>query len=443
MQSKPQRVLSLFDSTCIIVGIIIGAGIYQMAPDIARGAGSGQRMLLLWVLGGLLSFCGALSYAELATAYPEHSGGDYVYLTKAYGRMAGFLFGWAQLVIVRPGDIAVMAFAFATYGRRIWDPLASAPGVSQRVFAAAAVAALTAINIIGVRQGKWTQNVLTLVKAGGLVFVIVAAMALPEGVQRVEPVEALPWGLALIFVLFTYGGWNEMVYVAAEVKEPRKNIVPAMAAGMCVVTVLYLLINGAFLHALGFEGLAASKAPASDTLARLLPVSGARLVSALVCISALGVVNGQIFTGARISYAMGSEHRLFGLLGRWTPRTGTPAAALVVQGLIAIGLIVLFGGYIDAILYTAAAVYAFYMATSLSVIVLRYKEPGVERAYKVPGYPLTPLVFAGVCAVLIYNSLSYAMAFKRTSLFVLGAALLVGVGIYGLTERGRARKTPS
>lgn len=440
MQETPRRMLSFFDSTCMIVGIIIGAGIYQMAPDIARGAGSWPHLLALWIIGGLLSFCGALSYAELATAYPESTGGDYVYLSKAYGRFAGFLFGWTQLVIVRPGDIAVMAFAFATYGRRIWDPLTSHPQWSQRLFAAAAVLVLTLINIIGVRQGKWTQNLLTLIKVLGLVLIIGAAATVPAGAQHSGQAEPIPWGLALIFVLFTYGGWNEMAYVAAEIRNPRKNIVLAMAVGMATVMLIYLLVNAAFLRVLRFEGLAASDAPATDMFSRLLPLSGARLISALVCISALGVVNGQIFTGARITYALGSELPLFRFLGRWNRQTGTPAGALAVQGAIALCLILLFGGYVDAILYTAAAVYAFYMATSLSVIVLRFKEPQVRRSYKVIGYPITPLVFSAVCGFLIYNSLSYAWSFKRISLGVLTAAFLTGIVVYAISERRSPHK---
>ena len=171
MSATPKRELSLFDSTSIIVGIIIGAGIYQMAPDIAKGAGSAWGVVAIWVIGGLLSLCGALSYAELATAYPV-AGGDYVYLSKAYGRWAGFLFGWAQLTVVRPGDIAVMAFAFATYGRAIFDPLAGSPDLSQRLFAGTAVLVLTVINILGVTQGKWTQNLLTTAKALGLLAIV-------------------------------------------------------------------------------------------------------------------------------------------------------------------------------------------------------------------------------------------------------------------------------
>jgi amino acid transporter len=424
----------LYDSICIIVGIIIGAGIYQMAPDIARGAGSWRQVLGLWIIGGLLSFCGALSYAELAAAFSDEEGGDYVYLTKAYGRGAGFLFGWAQLVIIRPGDIAVMAFAFATYGRTIYDPLIVHPQISQRLFASAAVVVLTIINIIGVRQGKWTQNLLTTAKAFGLLVIVTAAIAAPGDIQASAVFEPIPIGLALIFVLFTYGGWNEMAYVAAEVKNPHQNIPRALAAGMAVVMILYLLVNGAFLYTLGFEGLACSKAPASDSVTRVFPAIGSRVVSALVCVSALGAVNGLILTGARISYALGSEYRMFRFLGSWHKHTGTPVPALTVQGLIALCLILVFGGYIDAILYTAAAVYAFYMATSLSVIVLRYKQPHIERPYRVIGYPFTPLLFSTVCGFLIYNSISYALSYKQISLMVLLAALLTGIAVYVYTE---------
>lgn len=439
MQGTPQRELSLFDSTCIIVGIIIGAGVYQMAPDIAKGAGSGWGVMTIWVVGGLLSFCGALSYAELASTYPDHTGGDYVYLTKAYGRPAGFLFGWAQLVIVRPGDIAVMAFAFATYGRRIFDPLAAHPQISQRLFAAIAVIVLTAINMLGIRQGKGTQNLLTTVKALGLLAIVAVAIAAPANTIPAQPVEPMPASLALIFVLFAYGGWNEMAYVAAEVKNPRTNIACALVIGTAAVMVLYLLVNGAFLVTLGYSGLAASEAPASDTLAAVFPEAGPRLISALVCISALGAVNGLIFTGARISYALGTEYRMFRLLGDWNPQRGTPLPALAVQGLIALILILVFGGYIDAVLYTAAAVYAFYLATSISVIVLRFKEPHLDRPYKVTAYPITPLIFSVVCAFLIYSSITYALAIKPVSLIVLMTALVAGILIYRIAE---SRKSP-
>jgi amino acid transporter len=433
MPVAPRKELSLFDSTCIIVGIIIGAGIYQMAPAIASGSYCWWGVLAIWTVGGLLSLFGALGYAELATAYPLE-GGDYVYLSRAYGSWAGFLFGWGQLAIIRPGDIAVMAFAFATYARTIYDPLAAHPEYSQRVFAAAAVVVLTAINILGVKEGKWTQNLLTIVKAVGLLAIVGVAVAAPQGPKSTASVQPLPLSLALVFVLFTYGGWNEMAYVAAEVKDSRRNIVRALTLGAAVVTVLYLLVNGAFLYTLGYAGLATSKAVAADSISTVFPNIGGRLISALVCISALGAVSGLIFTGARISYALGAEHRVFGLLGKWHARTGTPIWALLVQAAIAVGLIAALGSFVDTILYTAAPVYTFYLATSLSVIVLRFKEPKVERPYRVTGYPFTTLIFCAVCAFLIYSTVSYAWNVKIKSLCLLEGVLLAGMVIYCLTD---------
>jgi len=431
MSEGPRRELSLFDSTSLIVGIIIGAGIYQMAPDIAKGAGSAWGVLGIWILGGLLSLCGALSYAELATAYPKE-GGDYVYLSRAYGKWAGFLFGWAQLAIVRPGDIAVMAFAFATYARAIYDPLAgTAFPYGQQVYAIAATVTLTFINVLGVRAGKWTQNLLTTVKALGLLAIVGAAFVPRSVLAPPEASGSLPFSLALIFVLFAYGGWNEMAYVAAEVKDPSRNIRRALFLGTAAVMVLYLMVNGAFLHVLGYEGLTASKAVASDTVATVVPQTGGMLISALICISALGAVNGLIFTGARISYAVGADHRLFRLLGRWHPRFSTPAAALLTQGAIAVTLVVALGSFIDAVLYTAATVYSFYLATTLAVIVLRRKEPQVERPFRVPVYPVTPLVFSAVCAFLIHSAVTY-----KPKIAVISCLLLpLGLLLYSFSNR--------
>ena len=422
------------------MGIIIGAGIFQMAPDIAKGAYCWWGVLVIWLAGGVISFFGALGYAELASAYPQE-GGDYVYLSRAYGRWAGYLFGWIQLVIVRPGDIAVMAFAFAMYGRTIYDPFAnSLIPYGQRIYAGAAVVILTVINILGVKEGKWTQNILTIVKALGLLAIVGVAVIGPAGSPTSAAFEPLPMSLAMIFVLFTFGGWNEMAYVAAEVKNPHRNIVRSLVLGTASVTVIYLLVNGAFLYTLGYTGMATSQAVATDCVSTVFPEIGGGLISALVCISALGALNGLIFTGARISYAIGAEHRCFGVLGRWHGRTGTPVWALSVQGVIAVALIIIFGSFVDTILYTATAVYTFYLATSLSVIVLRYKEPEAERPYRVSGYPVTTLVFCAVCAFLIYSSVSYAWYEKRASIILLFAVLSVGVFLYWLTDRNEQRK---
>jgi amino acid transporter len=445
VQKTPKKQLSLFDSTCLIVGIIIGAGIYEVVPDVAKGAQYWWAFLGIWAIGGLISLCGALGYAELASAYPKE-GGDYVYLTRAYGRWAGFLFGWLQLAVVRPGDIAAMAFIFARYARTIYDPFPHAMAhynllpftalddagipLSHLMYAVAAVAVLTGINIIGVPQGKWTQNLLTIAKILGLLAIVGVAVAGPGGPSVSTIDSTAPLSLALILVLFTFGGWNEMAYVAAEVKNPARNIVRALVLGTAAVTLLYLLVNAAFLYTLGLSGVANSNAVAADTVSAMFPKYGAGLISALICISALGATNGLIFTGARISYAVGVEHRVFRALGRWHARTGTPVRALLLQGGIAVGLIVLLGSFVNAILYTAASVYSFYLATNLAVMVLRFKEPDVERPYRVTGYPVPTIVFCVVCAFLIQSAASYKPGVAIGAL----AILLLGLPLYWLSN---------
>ena len=423
------RKLTLFDSTCLVLGIIVGAGIFQVAPDVARGAGSWLGVAVIWILGGIFSLCGALGYAELASAYPK-VGGDYVYLTRAYGRWAGFLFGWIQLAVVRPGDIVLMAFIFATYANALHDPPSIAGLVlDQRAYAIAVVVVLTAVNVLGVRAGKSIQNVLTVVKVLGVLGVVGVAVAARN--VNIVPTQAdpLPMSVALILVLFTYGGWNEVAYVAAEIKRPRHNIVRVMVWGLATVAVLYLLINTAFLHALGYHGLAGSEAVASDVTDSVFPGIGRRLISALICICALGAVNGLIFAGARISYAVGCDHAMFRVLGRWNQKTGTPVRSLLLQAFIAIVLIMALGSFVDTILYTAPAVYAFYLATSLAILVLRRKEPHVARPYRVTGYPATTLLFMAVCAFLIYSAVMY----KPLPALLSFALILTGLPIYYLS----------
>ena len=431
LPAAPRPQLSLFDSTCIIVGIIIGSGIYESSSMVAGCMGSGAGTLAVWLAGGLLALCGALCYAELASAWPRE-GGDYVYLTRAYGRGTGFLFGWAQLLIVRPADIALLAFVFARYALSLSDPF----GGDKRPYAAGAVIVLTLLNILGVRAGARTQNVLTVVKAGGLVALVVAGFLAPGPAAAPAALDVPPWfgpQLALILVLFTYGGWSEMAYVAAEVRNPQRNILRALLLGTGAVTALYLLVNGAFLHALGYAGMSASKAVAVDTAAALLPDAAGRLIAALVCISALGAVNGLVMTGARITYALGADHAVFGALGRWDPRQGTPIRALVVQGAISLGIVFVAGDFVKTLLYTAPVYWLFALATGLSVFVLRVREPGAPRPVRAPGYPVTPILFVLACAFMICSCVTYAIGNMPWSLAVLGGMLGVGMVVYWIT----------
>lgn len=438
MEGAPKKELSLFDSTCIIVGIIIGAGVYETAPTVAKCLGSEPGVMIIWLAGGFLALTGALCYAELATAYPWQ-GGDYVYLTRAYGRWAGYMFGWSQLAVVRPGDIALMAFIFARYAQTLYAPF----GDSRLFYAAAAIVVLTVINILNVKASKWTQNLLTTTKILGLVAISIAGLTAPEPAPAPAPPEVFTWGglqLALILVLFTFGGWNEMAYVAAEIKRPQQNIVRGLVIGTLAVTGLYLLINWAFLSALGLVQMSASPAVAVEMMAKVFPAAAGRVIAVLICISALGAVNGLVFTGARISYALGADHRSFRPLGTWNPRLGTPVWALLVQGGLSLAIALVAGSFIDAILYTAPVVWVFFLATAFSVFVLRHKEPQIPRPYKVPAYPLVPLVFSACCLFMLYNSAAYALTNSPVGLLVLAGVILLGMIVYWLSSSKRPFK---
>ena len=263
VSAVPRRELTLFDSTCIILGIIIGPGIYVISPLVAQDVPNAWWLLAVWLLGGFLSLIGALCYAELGTAYPRE-GGDYVYLTRALGRPVGFIFAWCQLWIVRPGSIGADGLRL----RRLCQPHLAAGGGRQRGLRAGgsmppgSIVVLTLVNVLGVREGKWTQNMLTVAKVLGLAAdrgrgassARARGAAMPATPATSSGLSLADFGLAMIFVLFTYGGWNEMAYVGAEVKEPRKNILRALLIGTVAVTAIYVLVNLAFLHALGFEG---------------------------------------------------------------------------------------------------------------------------------------------------------------------------------------------
>jgi basic amino acid/polyamine antiporter, APA family len=442
---QPQRQLSLFDSVCILVGIIIGAGIYETTPMVASCMGSGGGTLAVWLVGGVLALAGSLCYAELATAYPRE-GGDYVYLTRALGRWCGGLFGWSQLAIVRPGDIALMAFIFARYANQLWAPLGGWGG--PVLWAALIVMVLTVINILGVRSGRTTQNILTVAKVVGLLAIVGAAFlgggaAAPASAPQPAGGASMNLQLAMILVLFVYGGWNEMAYVAAEVKEPNRNIVRALVIGAVTVTGLYALINGAFLYGLGFEAMSKSQAIAVDVVRKTLPADSAgRFIAAVICISAAGAVNGLIFTGARVTYALGTEHAMFRVLGRWHPRWGTPVAALAVQGAIALVIVVAAGSFVDTILYSAPVVWLFFTGTAISVFLLRLKEPTIDRPFRVPAFPIVPGIFLACCLFMFYNSLTYAWGVKPTALWIMAGVMVVGVPVYWVSRRIEGRRVP-
>ena len=407
------------DVAALIVGTVVGAGIFRTPALVAANSGSEAAMLLAWVVGGLVSLVGALCYAELATAYP-HPGGDYHYLTRALGRRFAFLFAWARISVIQTGSIALLAFIFADYATEV-APLGPA---SSLVYAALCVIGLTALNVAGVRQGKSVQNLLTALEVSGLALVVGAGLLMtPAAGPTAAPAAAgsTAFGLVMVFVLLTYGGWNEAAYVSAEVHR-RRDIVHALVGSLVAITVLYVLVNWAYLRGLGLAGVAGSRAVAADLLERAVGPGGGRLVGALIAVCALTSANAAVFTGARSAYALGRDFRVFAFLGRWHAGPSTPGNAILAQGAVALAL-VLFGastrhGFETMVEYTAPVFWMFFMLTGVSLIVLRRKEPTVPRPFRVPFYPLTPLLFSVTSAYLLYASLAYA-----------GSGVLVGLGV--------------
>jgi amino acid transporter len=389
--------------------------------------------------------CGALSFAELASSYPR-SGGDYVYLTRAYGSWVGFLFAWAQLAVIRTGgSIAGVAFVFGDYARTLRD-LGHLSGI---LYAALAIAVLTLINAWGVKPGKRVQNALTTAKVLGLAGIVLAGFCWSGSTAAVTtpaPPGLSSFAMAMVFVLFTYDGWNEAVYVTAEVQQRRRNLPLALILGTAAVTVIYLLVNAAYLAGLGFDRVRASSVVAADVLELALGEKGARVMSVLVMVSALGSINGTIFTGARIYAEMGTDHAVFSPLARWSGRWGTPVVSLLIQATISIGLVVGLGawskdsGHFEAVMeFTTPVFWLFFLLAGLSLFVLRVKDRDIERPFRVPGFPLVPLIFCGACAYMLYGSITYN---RNKALLGLGI-VLAGLPLYFLSGRLRERAAPT
>lgn len=451
--------LGKWDAVSIIIGIVVGTAIYKTSAMVLQNVAGPWQALAVWLLGGGLSLCGAFCYAELATTYPR-DGGDYEYLSRAYGRWVGFLFGWAHLTVVLSASVGTMAYAFADYGARIWPSWAGATAW----WAAAAVVALSLLNSLGVVAGKMTQNVLTAVKVAGLLGIVAAGLwagaAVPGHFSW--STEGGLWGpnlgLALVFVLFAYGGWNDAAFVAAEVRQQHRDLPRALWIGIAAVTVIYLAVNAAYLGVLGFEAARQSSAPAADVLQRVFGPWGGQAISVLVMISALGAINGMILTGSRIYATAGADFPTLAWLGMWSRRSAAPVAAIAVQGVMSLVLILVvgtqsgrdafdavlglvgigglpwdeyFGGFEMLLAASAPIFWAFFLLTGLSVFVLRRKNPTARRPFSIPFYPWPPIVFCATCAYMLYSSLDYAKW-----LVALGVApLVLGVPLYWFARR--------
>lgn len=415
----------------LCVGIVIGAGIFRAPSLVAASSGSEAMFLLTWALGGLLSIIGALCYAELASTYPG-PGGDYAYLQRAFGSRLAFLYAWARLVVIQTGSIALLAYVCGDYLAQVIDigPLGST------VYAAVLVILLTALNWLGVKQGTETQFWLTLLEVGGLVLVIVAGLLLAPPVTAVAAAPppaaagAGSLGLVMVFVLLTFGGWNEAVYLTAELPGAPRRIAGLLTLSLVIVTGLYLLVNYAYLRGLGLDGLRNSDAVAADLLDRALGPAGVTVISLLVAIASLTSANATVITGARTAYALGRSVPRLRWLGGWQDARNTPGNALLAQGAIALVLVVAGAftrdGFAHVVEYTAPVFWAFLLLVGIALFVLRVRDPGAVRRFRVPAYPVLPALFCLTSAYLLYSSLAYTgiSALIGVAVLAVGALLL-------------------
>ncbi len=424
--SAPRPALGVLHGIAMMVGIVIGIGIFKTPPLIAANVSSEAAFLGVWALGGFITLIGALCYAELAAAHP-HAGGEYHFLQRAYGRQVAVLFGWARASVIQTGAIAAVGFVLGDYVSQV-VPLGP---YGNSIVAAAAVVALTALNIRGTVNSAATQNWLTvltvMVMLGLAILGLSAGAGAAAGTAPASPPSGPGLGLALILVLLTYGGWNEAAYLSAETRDPGRNMIRILVVGTALLTSLYILVNLGFLAALGFEGLRASQAVGADVARIALGGDAAFVLSLFVAATALSTLNATIFTGARVYYAMASDLGWGGQIGAWDARGSTPRYGLIAQACVALLLIALGAasrdGFQAMVDYTAPVFWGFLFLVGLAVIVLRWREPGRVLPFRVPLYPLPPILFCGTCLYMLHASIAYTGRGALIGLAVLAAGL--------------------
>ena len=416
--------LGLLDSTMINVGSIVGSSIFIVPSSIAALFTATFPTILVWVVGALVSVSGALCLAELGAAMPR-AGGQYVYLRRAFGPLWGYLYGWGAAVVINPASFAFVAVGFASY-LGFFVPL-SPWGVKG--VAAGSILFLTALNCYGLRVGAITQDVLTAIKIGAVVALVVLCLLLPGGnaanFRPLWPAGSLgtligPFGVAMVLVLGAYDGWIQITYVGSEMRRPARDMPLAALFSTGLVSVLYVGVSVAALYVLGREATARSTLVAADAMKVVLGPAGGALITAAVLVSTLGCNNGMIFTSARIPYAMARRGEFFPWAARLHPARATPNTALIVQGFWG-ALLAVSGTYNQLLTYMVFVSFLFYALSCAAVLVLRRREPELPRPYRVWGYPVTPVVFILFSGYLIGNTI-----LETPKDAAVGAALLLG-----------------
>lgn len=422
--AAPRETLSLADGLVIVVGMVVGIGVFATPALVAQFAGNSFNYLAIWLVGGGLTLVGALCYAEIATAFP-HAGGEYHFLSRAYGRGTALMFAWARCTVIQTGAIALVAFVYGDYAQAI-VPLGT---FGTAIHAAIIIMVFTGINMAGTAQGKLAQKIFTSMDIVALLALIAAGLVVTLSGTAPEPTPSPAGGgdtgllgLAMVFVLLTYGGWNEAAYISAELRDGKRNIVRVLVLSIVGVTLLYFLVAWAYLHVLGFDGLQKSSTIAADVMRAAFGPSGATLIALFVCGAAISTLNATIFTGARVYYALGRDLPGLKLFGIWSARGENPANAFALQGAIALGLVALGAfardGFKTMVEYTSPVFWLFMILVAVSLFIFRRRDPNRVLAYSVPLYPLTPIIFIATCIYMLYSSLAYT-----------GIGALFGVGV--------------
>lgn len=436
----PQRLLHPWGAVAIIVGIVIGAGIFKTPSMVAGVAGDIGWIMLIWAAGALISLAGALCYAELSTAYP-HTGGDYHFLSEAYGKSISFLYAWAKAMVINTGAIALLGFVFGDYMSQV---IHLGP-YSTALWAVGIVLLLTLVNIAGIHASASVQTIMIVLEVIGLIGMVIAGfmMTAPEATAAPAAFSSTPplglMGLAMVFVLLTYGGWNEAAYIGAEVKGGPRAMVRVIVISLAIIALIYLLINAALLHGLGIKGLAESKAAGATVMESVFGVWGQKAIGLIVALAALTSINATMVVGARSNYALGKDWKKLSFLAQWEGNKGSPTLAYLIQSAIALALIG-FGtlqadGFETMVEFTAPVFWIFLFLVGVSLFVLRFRDKGRERPFRVPLYPITPIIFCLSSAYLAYSSITYAAS--KNAAHVALWVMIAGVVALGLLKRSR------
>ncbi len=442
--AAPRPTLSLFDGLVMVVGMVVGIGIFATPSLVAQFAGNSFNYLALWLVGGLLALNGALCYAELATRFPS-AGGEYHFLARAYGKNIALLFAWARCSVIQTGSIALVAFVYGDYAQSVL-PLGA---FGAALHAALVIAVFTAINIAGTFQGALAQKLFTSLDMLALLSLLAAGVALMFGGSAAPAPVAAPssggggmLGLAVVFVMLTYGGWNESAYLSAELKDGKRNMVRVLVLSILAVTVLYFGVATVYLQAVGFAVLTKSSAIAADVMRAAFGPAGAVAIALFVCGSAISTLNATIFTGGRIYYALGRDLPWLQKFGRWNRHGENPANAFLLQGAVALLLVLLAAfvgesGFRTMVDYTAPVFWLFMILVGVSLFVFRRRGDGDPDHFRVPLYPVTPALFVATCVYMLYSSVDYVREGTLAGL----AVLLAGVPL--LFMRGRSAPHPA